>query len=156
MQNNRNRTDKITSTAKSNKRFFVLESHWLCRDFITSSISSKRCSPARKSVVFHSSFQMQCTAIFRKVATFSIDFASRDSNRTHQNAFRSCDSNFVSQTIKIEQIKTSTAKSNARFFVLESRCLSRDFISSSISWKRCPPARKSVVFYSTGAINHMT
>ena len=39
------------------------------------------------------------------VATFNIDFASRDGNRTHQNAFRSCDSNFVRKTIEIERIK---------------------------------------------------
>ena len=36
------------------------------------------------------------TAVFKKVA-FNIDFASRDGNRTHQNAFRLCDSNFVQQ-----------------------------------------------------------
>ena len=47
----------------------------------------------------------QCAAVFKKVATFNIDFASRDSNRTHQNAFMSCDSNFVCKTIEIEQIK---------------------------------------------------
>ena len=34
-----------------------------------------------------------------------IDFASRDGNQTHQNAFGSCDSNFVRRTIEIEQIK---------------------------------------------------
>ena len=38
-------------------------------------------------------------------AVFNIDFASRDGNRTHQNAFRSCDSNFVRKTIEIERIK---------------------------------------------------
>ena len=96
------------------------------------------------------------TAVFKKVATFNIDFASRDGNRTHQNAFRSCDSNFVRKTIEIELTKTSTAKSNVRFFVLESCWLCREFISSSISWNRCSLARKSVVFCSTGAINHMT
>ena len=46
-----------------------------------------------------------CTAVFKKVATFNIDFASRDGNRTHQKAFRSCDSNFVRKTIEIERIK---------------------------------------------------
>ena len=45
------------------------------------------------------------TAVFKKVATFNIDFASRDGNRTHQNAFRSCDSNFVRKTIEIERTK---------------------------------------------------
>ena len=45
------------------------------------------------------------TAVFKKVATFDIDFASRDGNRTHQNAFRSCDSNFVRQSIEIERIE---------------------------------------------------
>ena len=30
------------------------------------------------------------TAIFKKVATFNIDFALRDGNGTHQNAFMSC------------------------------------------------------------------
>ena len=96
------------------------------------------------------------TAVFKKVATFNIDFASRDGNRTHQNAIRTCDSNFVRKTIEIEQIKTSAAKSNARFFVLKSRWLCREFISSSISPKRCSPARNSTVFHSAGAINHMT
>ena len=38
------------------------------------------------------------TAVFKKVATFNIDFASRDGNRTQQNAFRSCDSNFERKT----------------------------------------------------------
>ena len=42
---------------------------------------------------------------FKKVATFHIDFASRDGNRTHQNAFWSCDSNFVHKTIEIERPK---------------------------------------------------
>ena len=45
------------------------------------------------------------TAVFKKVATFNIDSASRDGNRTHQNAFRSCDSDFVHQTIEFERIK---------------------------------------------------
>ena len=45
------------------------------------------------------------TAVLIKVVTFNIDFASRDGNRTHQNAFRSCDSNFVYKTIEIERIK---------------------------------------------------
>ena len=45
------------------------------------------------------------TAVFKKVATFNIDFASRDGNRTHQNAFRPCDSNFVRKTIEIERTK---------------------------------------------------
>ena len=45
------------------------------------------------------------TAVFKTVATFNIDFASRDGNRTHQNAFRLCDSNFVRQTIEIGRIK---------------------------------------------------
>ena len=45
------------------------------------------------------------TAVFKKVATFNIDFASCDGNRTHQNAFRSCDSNFVRKTIEIEWTK---------------------------------------------------
>ena len=45
------------------------------------------------------------TAVFKKVATFNIDFASRDGNRTHQNAFGSCDSNFVRKTIEIERTK---------------------------------------------------
>ena len=41
--------------------------------------------------------ELKVTAVFKKVATFNIDSASRDSNRTHQNAFRSCDStaNFI-------------------------------------------------------------
>ena len=42
---------------------------------------------------------------FEKVATFSIDFESRDSNRTHQVAFRSCDSNFERKTMEIERTK---------------------------------------------------
>ena len=42
---------------------------------------------------------------FKKVARFNIDFASREGNRTHQNAFRSCDSNFVRKTIEIERVK---------------------------------------------------
>ena len=96
------------------------------------------------------------TAVFKKVATFNIYFASRDGNRTHQNAFRSCDSNFVHKKIETERTKASTAKSNVHFFVLESRWLCRDFISSSIYSKRCSPARKSIVFRLTGAINHMT
>ena len=45
------------------------------------------------------------TAVFKKVATFNIDFASLDGNRTHQNAFRSCESSFVRKIIEIEQIK---------------------------------------------------
>ena len=45
------------------------------------------------------------TAVFKKVATFNIDFASSDGNRTHQNAFRSRDSNFVRKTIEIEWTK---------------------------------------------------
>ena len=46
-----------------------------------------------------------CTAIFKKVATFKIDFASRDIKWTHKNAFRSCDSNFTCQTVETEWIK---------------------------------------------------
>ena len=42
------------------------------------------------------------TAVFKKVATFNIDFASRDADRTHQNAFKSCDSNFVHKTVEIK------------------------------------------------------
>ena len=42
------------------------------------------------------------TAVFKNAATLNIDFASGDGNRTHQNAFRSCDSNFVRKTIEIE------------------------------------------------------
>ena len=45
------------------------------------------------------------TAVFKEVATFNIEFESRDGNRTHQNAFRSCDSNFVRKTIEIECIR---------------------------------------------------
>ena len=45
------------------------------------------------------------TAAFKKVATFNTDFALRDGNRTHQNAFRSCDTNFVRKTIEIERRK---------------------------------------------------
>ena len=60
-----------------------------------------------------------CTAVFKKVATFNIDFASHDGNRTHQNAFRSCDSNFIRKTIEIEWTKTSTTKSNVDSFVLK-------------------------------------
>ena len=45
------------------------------------------------------------TAAFKKVATFNIDFASHDGNRTHQNSFWSCDSNFVRKTIEIERPK---------------------------------------------------
>ena len=50
------------------------------------------------------------TAVFKKVATFNIDFASRDGNRAHQNTFRSYDGNFVRQTIEIERIKDSDSQ----------------------------------------------
>ena len=45
--------------------------------------------------------EIKSTAVFKKVATSNIDFASRDGNRTHQNVFRSCDSNFVRKRIMI-------------------------------------------------------
>ena len=45
------------------------------------------------------------TAVFKIIATVNIDFASRDGNRTHQNPFRPCDSNFVRKTIEIERTK---------------------------------------------------
>ena len=51
------------------------------------------------------SWKSMNTAVFKKVATFNIDFASRDGNRTHQIAFRSCDSNFVRKAIEIERTK---------------------------------------------------
>ena len=44
------------------------------------------------------------TAVFKEVATFNIDVASRDGNRIHQNAFGPCD-NFVRKTIETERIK---------------------------------------------------
>ena len=50
------------------------------------------------------------TAVFKTVATFNIDFASRDGSRTHQNAFRSCDRNFVSKTIEVERTKKFYSK----------------------------------------------
>ena len=34
------------------------------------------------------------------IATFNIDFASCEGNRTHENGFGSCDSNFVRKTIE--------------------------------------------------------
>ena len=39
------------------------------------------------------------------VATFNIDFASRDCNRTHQITFRPCDSNFIRKAIETERTK---------------------------------------------------
>ena len=50
-------------------------------------------------------FEHVDTDVFKKVATLNIDFVSRDCNRAHQNAFGSCDSNFVRQTIEIELTK---------------------------------------------------
>ena len=50
------------------------------------------------------------TAVFKKVATFNIDFASSDGNRTHHNAFGSCDGNFVREIIEIKWIKHASAK----------------------------------------------
>ena len=47
---------------------------------------------------------MNNAALFQ-VTTQNIDFASHDGNRTHQNTFRSCDSNFSRETIEIEQIQ---------------------------------------------------
>ena len=49
--------------------------------------------------------ELSVTAVFKKVATFNIDFASRDGNRTHQIAFRPCDSNFIHKAIEIERTK---------------------------------------------------
>ena len=96
------------------------------------------------------------TAVFKKVATFNIDFVSRDGNRTHQNAFNLGHVIVISYAIERTIEKNLTAKSNVRFFVLKSRWLCRDFISLSISSKHCSPARKSIVVHSTVAINHMT
>ena len=50
------------------------------------------------------------TAVFKKVATFNIDFASRDGNRAHQNAYRSCDNSFVHKTKEIELRKHGDGK----------------------------------------------
>ena len=85
-----------------------------------------------------------CTAVFKKVATFNIDFASRDGNRTHQNAFRSCDSNFVRKTTEIERIKNFGSQIERTLFP------SNYVVSLSVR------ARNSIVFHSTGAINHIT
>ena len=79
---------------------------------------------------------VRSTAVFKKVATFNIDFVSHDGNRTHQIAFRSCDSNFVHKTIEIERTKNFDSQIELQFFVLRSRWLCRDFISSSNSSKR--------------------
>ena len=56
------------------------------------------------------------TAVLKKVATFNIDFASRDGNRTHQNALKSCDSNFIHKTIEIERTKNFDSQIERRLF----------------------------------------
>ena len=56
------------------------------------------------------------TAVFKKVATFNIDFASLDGNRTHQNAFSSCDSNFIRKTIETEPTKNFDSQIERRLF----------------------------------------
>ena len=76
-------------------------------------------------MAFSQSFQwreLEChiltlgTAVFKKAATFNIDFPSRDGNRTHQNAFRSCDSNFKRETIEIERTKNLDSQIERRLF----------------------------------------
>ena len=51
---------------------------------------------------------------------------SRDGNRTQQNAFRSCDSNFVRKTIEIERIRN--------FYSQIKRTLLRSKTSLAMSW----------------------
>ena len=78
----------------------IFESRWSNAIWLVTVERSK--SLVRETNAF---FKICCTVVFKKVATFNIDFASRDGNRTHQNVSKSCDSNFVCKTIEIEQIK---------------------------------------------------
>ena len=68
----------------------------------------------------------------------NIYFASRDGNRTHQNTFRSCDSNFVRKTIEIERTKISNSQIEGRLLrfkksLVMSWCLSvRTLVRSAV------------------------
>ena len=75
------------------------------------------------------------TAVFKKVATFNIDFASRDGFRTQKIAFRSYDSNFVRRIMEIEQIKHVDIQVERTIGRSKSRWLCHDFRNSNLLLK---------------------